>query len=146
LYLGCYRVYLWIFMVDSLLYIWSFTTINFRDLSWAWSGIIFGHKVWENFFFLQILMGKRGQQYSSWFLKIYVHNLKKSTIDMNSSRKNTQFQKKRFIQNGVQEVEISLIQNLHFFRVFYGDNHTFCKLDIFWQSAKVSVKPMPLYI
>jgi hypothetical protein len=65
---------------------------------------------WEFFFFLLIFYfgKKRGWQHSGQFLKLFVHNLENPTQDMNSSRKNTQFQKK-IIQNGVWEVEISLI-------------------------------------
>jgi hypothetical protein len=91
-----YSVFVVIIFVD----LFGYLTIGIRALSLA-------DIVGKSFLFLQIFFRrkKRGPRHYRNFRYIYVQNLQKRVVDMSSSQKNTQFEKK-IVRNEVREVMI----------------------------------------
>ena len=90
-----------VFVVIIFLYLFKLLTSGIRALSLA--GVVGKYF----FIFADFFFGaeKRGPRHSRIFWYIYVQNFQKGVVDLISSQKNTQFEKK-IVQNGVQKVKI----------------------------------------
>ena len=95
------------------------------------------HK-WEIFFSsFQQKEGKIGQRISYHFLKLSAQNQKKQVAYLNSSFKNTQFQKTNHLiwsskSGDIADLKSTIFQN-------FGDGHGNCGAKIYWLSAQVSI-------
>ena len=111
-----------------IVYCRRFSTSGIRALSLAQVGI---------FFFFSKKEGKIGRRLSDQFLKIFTQNQKKQVTYLNSSFKNTQFQKNNHRiwsskSGDIVDLKSAIFQN-------FSDGRGNCRAKIFWPGAQISI-------